>query len=162
MTPNQKPAFFALLADVHAFYRRDFSDFAGRVWWEAMKRFDLEQVSQAMSAHCINPDGGQFMPMPADLVGLLGGNAKDQAFKEWAKAEIAFSGSALREPLDDISLQIIDEMGGVRRMGQMNVDQMRFVAKDFMDRYVTRSRQQSVPDAARLASPARQAIEHQE
>ena len=33
MIDKDRKQFFALIADVHAFYRRDFSPFVGNIWW---------------------------------------------------------------------------------------------------------------------------------
>jgi len=46
-----KPKFFALMGDVQAFYGKDFSEFAGRVWWEALKSYDYRAVADALNRH---------------------------------------------------------------------------------------------------------------
>src|SRR5262249_49837458 len=77
MIESDRKPFFTLLADVHAFYRQNFSEFAGRVWWEAMKPFDFPSISSAFGAHAVNVENGQFMPKPADIVRVLTGTTTD-------------------------------------------------------------------------------------
>jgi len=85
MTEADREPFFTLLGDVYAFYRTDFSTFVGRVWWTAMQPYDLAAVNDAMGRHCANPDTGQYLPKPADVVRMLQGSTQDSALVAWAK-----------------------------------------------------------------------------
>ncbi|HRL22808.1 MAG TPA: hypothetical protein PLP85_13655, partial [Alcaligenes sp.] len=89
MQETYKRDFFALLADVSAFYGKNTSRFALSVWWEAMVPFDFQAVRQALGAHCMNPDNGQFMPRPSDIVKLLRGSSQDSALLAWTKVDRA-------------------------------------------------------------------------
>lgn len=77
MNPDQIRAFSELITAVYAFYRRDISEFAIQVWWNAMRPYAFEAVKHAINRHCVNPDNGQFCPMPADIVKLLEGSSRD-------------------------------------------------------------------------------------
>lgn len=130
--------FRTLIADVHGFYQRDVSSFALTVWWEAMKPFDIEAVSQAMNRHVMNPDSGQFMPKPADVVRMLQGSTQDAALRAWAKVDKAVRQVGTWDDVvfdDPLIHRVLHDMGGWIAMGQKTEDEWPFVAKEFENRY---------------------------
>lgn len=138
MSPDNKPHFAALVTSVYAFYRQDCSDFAVSVWWEACKPFDFEAVKGAFNRHAINPDGGQFMPKPADIVRLLQGSSVDGALVAWSKVDKAVRqvGTYATVAFDDPLIHaVLQDMGGWVEMGRKNEDEWPFVAKEFQTRY---------------------------
>jgi hypothetical protein len=115
MKPEQKAEFGQLLRDVMAFYRQDVSPFALTVWWQACQRFDLEQVSKALTAHAMDPERGQFAPKPADLVRQLEGTATDRAMMAWGKVLEAIQrvGAYTDVVFDDPAIHaVIEDLGG--------------------------------------------------
>src|SRR6266850_1493447 len=74
---------------VHSFYGKDCSTFALDVWWAAMRPYDLSAVREALGRHCVNPDNGQWMPRPADVVRLTEGSTMDAAMTAWSKVDRA-------------------------------------------------------------------------
>jgi hypothetical protein len=138
MINADRKSFFKLIADISAFYRKDFSEFSGTVWWEAMKPYDFVAVSEALNRHCINPDVGQFMPFPADGVRMLQGRTQDQASIAWAKVDSAVRkvGTYRDVVFDDALIhRVISEMGGWIQIGSKGNDEWPFVAKEFETRY---------------------------
>lgn len=138
MTDADKPKFFTLIAGVYAFYRQDISEFAGGVWWEAMKPFDLAAVTDALNRHCVNPDSGQFMPKPADVVKMLQGSSLDSAMVAWSKVDKAVRqvGTYATVVFDDpVIHRVIHEMGGWVKLGAKDEKEWPFVAKEFENRY---------------------------
>lgn len=149
MNEQDRKPFFALVADVYAFYRQDFSAFAGSVWWEAMKPHDLAAVSQALSRHCINPDNGQFMPKPADVVKMLSGSTQDAALLAWAKVDrvVRTVGTWRSVVFDDALVhRVIAEMGGWTALGSKTEDEWPFVRNEFVNRYRGYRSRAEVPD----------------
>lgn len=149
MQPNDFPAFRELLAGVHDFYTKDLSEFALSVWWEALKPFDYQAVSQAMSRHITNPDTGQYMPKPADVVRLFGGRTQDRALMAWAKVDRAVRSVGTYESVafdDPLIHRVIHEMGGWVGIGQKSEDEWPFVAKEFENRYRSYAMRGEVPD----------------
>jgi hypothetical protein len=115
MIESDKKPFFALIADVMGFYRQDVSTFALNVWWQACQRFDLEQVSKALTAHAMDPERGQFAPKPADLVRQLEGTATDRAMIAWGKVLVAIQrvGGYTDVVFDDAAIHaVIEDLGG--------------------------------------------------
>lgn len=138
MSPQDSIKFASLISNVYAFYRQDHSEFALSVWWEAMKPFDFEAVSDALSRHCVNPDTGQFMPKPADVVRLLRGSTQDGALVAWAKVDRAVLtvGTYRSVAFDDPAINaVLQDMGGWVALGAKTEDEWPFVAKEFENRY---------------------------
>src|SRR5260363_431940 len=78
--------FQALIQGVYDFYGKDLSRFTLSLWWCAMRPYDLAAVTDALNRHCVNPDTGQFLPKPADVVRMLGGSTQDAALIAWRKS----------------------------------------------------------------------------
>jgi hypothetical protein len=138
MNASDKPKFFALMADVQAFYNKDFSEFAGRVWWEAMKAYDFRAVADAMNRHCVNPDSGQFAPKPADVVRMLAGSTEDSALVAWSKVDrgVREVGTGRSVVFDDpIIHRVVTDMGGWSALGAKTEDEWPFVRNEFVNRY---------------------------
>lgn len=138
MTDADKTKFFTLIAGVYAFYRQDISDFAGGVWWEAMKPFDFPAVADALNRHCVNPDTGQFMPKPADVVKMLRGSSQDSAMVAWAKVDKAVRqvGTYSTVVFDDPLIhRVLHDMGGWLALGTKTEHEWPFIAKEFENRY---------------------------
>lgn len=138
MTPENKSDFAVLVTSVYAFYRQDCSDFAISVWWEACHPFDFAAVRSAFNRHAVNPDNGQFMPKPADIVKLLQGTTTDGAMVAWSKVDKAIRqvGTYASVAFDDrIIHAVIQDMGGWVELGRKSEDEWPFVAKEFQTRY---------------------------
>lgn len=138
MTPKDYEEFSNLIAGVFAFYKRDVSEFALGVWWAAMKPYDLAAVNDALGRHSVNPDSGQFMPMPADIVKMLGGSTQDAALVAWAKVDRAVRscGTYNSVVFDDALIhRVIAEMGGWVLVGGKGEEEWPFVRNEFVNRY---------------------------
>lgn len=149
MNDNHKIDFLELIANVYAFYRQDFSSFAGGVWYEAMKPFDLTAVADALNRHCINPDNGQFMPKPADIVKMLKGSSMDSALVAWSKVDKAIRQVGTYESVvfdDSLIHRVLADMGGWQKVGMANEQEWPFVAKEFETRYRGYSMRNAKPD----------------
>lgn len=138
MLDTDRPRFFGLLADVYAFYNREFSEFAGNVWWNAMRPFDASAVQDALGRHCVNPDAGQYLPKPADVVRMLQGSTQDAALVAWAKVDRALRqvGTYQSVAFDDPLIhRVLSDMGGWPPLGTKTEADWPFVAKEFENRY---------------------------
>jgi len=149
MTPQDASRFSTLVADVHAFYRQDYSVFAGKVWWQAMTPFSFEAVAEAFNRHCVNPDAGQFMPKPADIVRMLQGSTQDSALIAWAKVDRAVRsvGTYWSVRFDDPLIhRVLTEMGGWMHLGGKGEDEWPFVRNEFVNRYRGYRTRNETPD----------------
>lgn len=140
MNNADRAPFAELLAAVYELYGKvgQLSETILSMWWEAMSRYDLEAVRGALSAHAMNPDSGQFLPKPADVVRELDGTTVDASMLAWQKAVRAIGtvGSYASVVFDDpITNRVLADLGGWPWFGRQSDKEMPFVEKRFRDAY---------------------------
>ena len=121
-------------------YNKKASSFTFRVWWEALKKYDLPAVLNAISRHIENPDNGQWAPKPADIIKLIDGSSQDRALVAWAKVEktIRTVGGYATVVFDDHLIHsVVRDLGGwIKVSGGLEKD-LPFLAKRFENQYRT-------------------------
>jgi hypothetical protein len=138
MRKGEEEKFRALLAGVYSFYGRDLSEFSLGVWWEALRQFDLTAVRTAFGRHARNPDTGQFVPRPADVVRMLGGRTLDAGQVAWTKVDHAVRRVGPYQSVvfdDPLIHRVLQDMGGWILFGDKRDDDWPFLAKEFVERY---------------------------
>ena len=108
------------------------------MYWASLIRFSIEDVQRAFSAHIQNPDNGQFMPKPADIVRLIEGDTQSQGGWAWTKVEKAIRHYGSWESIcfdDPFIHRVISEMGGWISLCNVSNDELPFKAKEFEKRY---------------------------
>lgn len=138
MQRSDAAGFKSLLEAVYALYRVDLSEAVLGIWWQAMSGFDLAAVKDALTRHAMNPDSGQFLPKPADVVKLIAGSTLDSALLAWAKVDRAVRsvGTYASVVFDDPIIHVVvTDMGGWLALGQVTEDDWPFRAKEFAERY---------------------------
>ncbi|SEL12842.1 hypothetical protein SAMN05216359_105298 [Roseateles sp. YR242] len=138
MQPDEYPKFLEVLTGVHDFYGKDMSDFAASLWIEAMKAFELQQVTKALTGHLMDADRGQFMPKPADIVRQLQGTQTDRALVAWGKVSAAigqvgaYSDVVFDDPL--IHLCVVDA-GGWPKVCRTTYEEQSYLQHRFCEAY---------------------------
>lgn len=148
MQPKDKAEFLALLTSIGALYRVDLSRGVIDLWWNGMQQYDLATVRAALTAHAMNPDVGQFMPKPADVVRAIGGTTTDAALIAWAKVHraIRLVGGWLDVVFDDPLIHaVVADMGGWVNLCGISDEELPFRAKEFENRYRAYSRAKEAP-----------------
>lgn len=138
MTPADAKPFKTLLQGVYSFYRAELTSFHFDVWWQAMKGYSLGGVSDAFNRHVMNPDNGQFLPKPADVVKLVDGGTQERGLVAWSKFELAvqFCGPYQTIVFDDpIIHAVAQDMGGWAHLCGKTMDEWPFVRNEFVNRY---------------------------
>ena len=108
------------------------------VYWSVLNQYAIEEVEAAIHRHIADPDGGQFMPKPADIIRQIGGSGDTAAMLAWSKVEKAtrIVGSYQSVVFDDWGIHaVIRDMGGWTKMCETNTDGLPFVAREFEKRY---------------------------
>jgi len=150
MQPSQHPEFCKMIYSLAELYgQKKPSDFVIALWWNALKNFDISVVRQALSAHVTNPDNGQFMPKPADVVRLLGGTTQDRALVAWSRVAEAVRRVGNWESVvfdDHIIHAVIYEMGGWVALGSKTDKEWDFVKNEFVTRYRSYSHGDQTPN----------------
>lgn len=130
--------FLEVLGGVHDFYGKDLSEFAVSVWKLACESFDAEQVTKALSAHLMDPERGQFMPKPADIVRHLQGTNTDRSLIAWGKTLDALQrvGAYTSVCFDDGLIHaVIEDMGGWVKLCRSNTDELGYLQNRFCTTY---------------------------
>lgn len=136
MKPGDKAKFLEVLAGVHDFYGKELSEFAGTVWMQSVQGFELADVTRALSAHLMDPERGQFMPKPSDLVRQLQGTQADRSLIAWGKVLDAMQRVGAYESVafDDAAIHAaIMDMGGWSQVCRTKLDDLPFVQRRFTD-----------------------------
>lgn len=135
--------FTSLLVAVGELYSKTISAQVIPIWWAALEKYELSAVREAFSRHAVNPDNGQFMPKPADIVRMIGGTTQDAALMAWAAVDktVRQVGPYQTVVFDDpIIHQCISDMGGWIRLCEGTDDDWPFKAREFENRYRAYSR----------------------
>lgn len=115
MKADDSTRFRALLAGVFALYGKDLSEAVLSIWWAAMRGYEFEAVKDGLNRHAVNPDNGQFLPKPADVVRLIDGGSADTAIQAWAKFEQGLMRFAPYQSVvfdDPLIHRVVHDMGG--------------------------------------------------
>lgn len=140
MNPAERENFAEMLTAVHDIYAptRKLDGMVIAIYWSALQAFDLAAVRQAFDRHVKNPDTGQFMPKPADLIRMMSGSTRDSALVAWAKVDAAVRRVGPHRDVafdDPIIHRVLNDMGGWMALGNKTEDDWPFVAKEFENRY---------------------------
>lgn len=140
MTPAEQGQLAELVAQVYALHGKDYSKFIGTMWIKTALQYgcSLAQITEAIERHLMNPDTGQFVPKPADIVRMLGGTTKDRAALAWTRVDYAIrtAGPWVSVVFESRQIHIvISEMGGWIKLTQTGEKDFPFVANDFIARY---------------------------
>lgn len=139
MQEQDRPQFAQLITEALGFYRQDVSEFQLEIWWESMRRFELQDVRKAMSYHIQNPDRGQFPPRPADITRFLSGGSTDRALRAWSRVERALRHVGPYKTIifdDPIIHRVLEEMGGWIDVCETSTEKdLDFKGQEFRTRY---------------------------
>jgi len=131
------------LAGIYSFYDRELSEFAAEVWAESLRGFDPVAVRAAFQRHLRDPERGQFLPKPTDIIRHLAGDPNDRALVAWGQVIGSFRGGS--RPEDPIVTEAIDAMGGWSAIGQSRESENGWLQKRFVELYRTYARRAEMP-----------------
>lgn len=138
MTDDDKAKFVEALSAVYALYRVDLSRAVTSIWWRALQGYELVAVVEALGRHAVNPDTGQFLPKPADVVRVLDGATQDVALVAWHKVVNGIRQVGTYESVvfdDPIINRVLHDLGGWAWLGAQQEREMSFIEKRFRDAY---------------------------
>jgi len=138
MIANDKEKFVMLMTAIAELHNKKLSKPLLDIYWHALKKFNLVDIQQAMNQLILDPDVGQFMPKPADIVRYLEGDKETKALQAWSKVtrgirEIGSWGCA--EFDDPVIHLIISEMGGWIELCRLSTRELAFRFQEFEKRY---------------------------
>jgi Domain of unknown function (DUF6475) len=139
MRPEDAFQFALWMTALGELYGKNISTTLNEIYWNILKNFDFQQVERAFHYHITNPDGGQFMPKPADIVRIIQGTAEEKSLDAWTQVEKAIRriGSYDSVSFDDALIHaVIDDMGGWIALCATKLTEMPFRANEFQKRYL--------------------------
>ena len=138
MREQEIDQFAEVMENIYALYGKNFSAGVMELWWNALSRYSLSEVRIALSRHVQDPDSGQFLPKPSDVIRHLQGNTQTQALKAWSKVESAIRsiGPYQSVVFDDPAIhQVVSEMGGWVKLCEVSEEELPYRAREFEQRY---------------------------
>lgn len=139
MKEQDKLRFAQILTGLAELYGKEFSRVTMGLWFEALKDYDIEAISAAVSAHVKSPDTGQYLPKPADVVKMIAGTSKESSHIAWTKVDKAVRQVGVNQTVvfdDPLIHRVISDMGGWVALGDKTEDEWPFVANEFQNRYL--------------------------
>lgn len=137
MTENEQQIRM-LVAHVFSFYGKEASKFIADAFYFALSKFDAARVEKVALEHISDPQKGQFMPRPADLIARLEGTSTDRATVAWLKAREAASdvGAYSSVEFDDpLIAGVIDAMGGWPKFCRLEQKDISYAGHEFGKHY---------------------------
>jgi hypothetical protein len=151
MQDEHKRAFFAEMSAMAELYGRTLSRDSLQMIWDDLAEFTYAEVRSAIAAHRQDPDRGQYFPKPADLIHKLRGSNTERAAQAWTDVLRLAADSYSARSSDPIAQQVVSDMGGWQRLGRTPESELRWLAKDFAERYSALANRQAVHGT--LAAP---------
>ena len=139
MKTNDIPQFIQMLHNLCEMYGKPrMSDEVAMLHFGALQDYSLEDVRKGFFAALRNPDSGQFMPRPADVIRELSGSGETRASVAWAKVRHAIEcvGHMPSVVFDDAVIHaVVADMGGWVQMSTITYDELPFRERDFLRFY---------------------------
>jgi hypothetical protein len=120
-------------------YGRSLSADAIDLFCRTMARYETDEVLRALELHVLDPDVGQYLPKPADLVRRITGGNGNRAALAWAKVAHAIRTVGIYQSVvfdDPLIHACLAEMGGWIKACELKEDEMPFRARDFERLYL--------------------------
>lgn len=139
MTPSDYPAFIEIWSLVGEVYGKQPSDGALKLIFEALQRFDLEQIKQGLTAHINDPKHGDFAPKPADIVRHIEGDGDSRALAAWSAVDRAIRSVGPYESVvfdDPRTMATIEDMGGWMKLCEVTDKDLPFKGNEFVKRFM--------------------------
>jgi hypothetical protein len=138
MKPSDLAVFSELLRGLGVLYGKPVNPALVEIYWRVLERFELAAVKMALEAHVGNPDSGQFMPKPADVVRYVEGNRCTQALHAWSQVRQAIQSIGVYRSVvfdDALTHAVITDMGGWIALCHTPLAELPFKANEFEKRY---------------------------
>lgn len=140
MVDNDKIQFKEMLAASWGLYDKTLTSGILTLFWESLKKYDIKEISAALSRHTVNPDSGQFAPKPADIVRYIDGSGDDVSLKAWTKVEqvVRRKGVYVEKLVfdDPIIHAVLRDMGGWEQLcASPSEEDFKFRSIEFCKRY---------------------------
>jgi hypothetical protein len=135
MTHMDMTEFVKLMTSLGILYGKPMSEQLIDIYWQALQAFSFRE---AFNAHVRNPDTGQYLPKPADVVRYIEGSGITQALQAWSQVVRTIRSVGCYESVvfdDPIIHAVIEDMGGWLQLCKVTEKDLPFRAQEFEKRY---------------------------
>jgi len=139
MNNSDKAEFGRIWKAVREEYARPVTKEGLKIMFNALIRYDIDQIKKAITLHINDTDNGQFPIMPAHVVAQIEGRGDERAGAAWRKlyAAIGEIGNYSDVIFDDAIIHaIVDNEGGWQHVCMMVEDDLKFMQARFNKQYV--------------------------
>lgn len=136
---NEMAEFAKLMTGLGMLYGKPMNEPLIDIYWHTLLSFDFKSIKEALQAHVKNPDTGQFLPKPADVVRYLEGSSESQALRAWSVVISTVRAVGRYESVvfdDPIIHRVISDMGGWIRLCEISEKDLSYRAHEFEKRYL--------------------------
>lgn len=134
MQESDQERFFSLWEIVTEDVKNPPSEEKLLLYWRALEPYNIEQIERAMMAHIRDPERGQYVPKPSDLVRHIEGDPEARADHAWGRVidTVRRYGGCDDVVFDDPCIHaVIRDMGGWRSLCGMQISEEPFRAMEF-------------------------------
>jgi hypothetical protein len=138
MNDDDKQGFYTCVVGAAEMADKTLSKHALKLYWESLKHLEIAAVKDAFTRWLQNPDNGQFMPKPADIIRMVSGSNLDGAMLAWSTVEAAIRSVGPYASVvfdDEITMAVIADMGGWPGLCSVTEDELKFRGNEFNNRY---------------------------
>jgi hypothetical protein len=109
------------------------------VWSDALAEYSVEDIAAGIARHMRDPDGGRYVPKPADVIAHLAGGSSIRSLRAWSTVEKAIRLVGHYQSVcfdDEVTHRVIDEMGGWPKLAlTATLKDLEFRGVEFQKRY---------------------------
>jgi len=138
MNIDDEERFLTAWAGAWEIYGKEISATALQIAFRALQRFELQDITQALTRHINDPDSGQYVPKPADIVRIIDGSKTTRSALAWTQVD-----KSIRQvgPYYDVCFSdpiihaVINDMGGWVHINLKTDKEFPFTQNEFETRY---------------------------
>jgi len=139
MTEKDINSFAKILMGIAEVYRVELSPPVIEIYFEALKKYPLELVKNALITYMSIPKEGRFFPKPVDIVEIIEGSPVDRSLEMWIKLlEMVRTAGVYGIVLtrnEAFYRTVLDLFGSWESLCSMMEDELKFYEKTFKDLY---------------------------
>lgn len=142
MTEGDMAGFRDMMLGMSEIYRQEITKFGAQMWFDDLRKYTLDQIREAFSAHRRDRKNGQFMPKPSDIIRHIEGAPDELSTQAWSKliGAIKSVGSYSSVCFDDPVIHAcVSEMGGWSKVCELEINEIPFKQKEFERLYLSKT-----------------------
>lgn len=139
MINSDKANFARLLTTLAELHNKKISEQLLSIYWHSLQKYEFNDIKRSLNRLLIDPDVGQFMPKPADIVRYIEGDTQTQALLAWGKVMQAIRQIGVWDSVefDDRKIHaVIVDMGGWIRLCSKTTQELNYIFNEFQKRYL--------------------------